>query len=238
MAGVGPYLVILLSFGFAGQDPATAPADPKPEPAVLIHFTIPDVEPKSDDADSPLPEGFPRATRPGVIEVKTYPGYRSAVARGKKMSVNSGDMLFWSLFQHIERNEIAMTAPVIQTYSDSVIGQPRELGEVSMEFLYRTPTMGKLGADGRAVAVEDHESATYVCLGIQGGMSDKQMRAGVEAAQEWLKAHESEWVAAGPARRLGYHGPMTQVKRRLWEVQIPVRPAGGDDKPATGDASR
>lgn len=209
------------------DDPATS--KPAPEPEVLTQFTIPGVEPKNEDGDSPLPEGFPKATRPGLIEVKTYPSYRSAVARGKKMSVNSGDMLFFSLFQHIERNEIAMTAPVIQTYSDTVITQPRELGEVSMEFLYRTPTMGKLGADGRAVAVEDHESATYVCLGIQGGMSDKQMRAGVEALQQWLKTHESEWVTAGAARRLGYHGPMTPTNQRLWEVQIPVR-AAADEK--------
>lgn len=182
--------------------------------------------PKAADADAPLPVGFPGATAPGVIEVKSYPAYRSAVAEGRGMSLSSGDFLFWALFNHIEKNEIAMTAPVINTYrTPELIERPDARGEVSMEFLYREPSQGSTGPDGNLVTVTDHPAGRYVCLGLQGGMSGDRMREGVARLRDWLEEHRGEWVADGPPRRLGYHGPMTPVARRLWEVQIPVRPA-------------
>jgi hypothetical protein len=49
------------------------------------------------------------------------------------------------------------------------------------------------------------------------------MREGVVKLQSWIKEHSSEWVEDGKPRRLGYHGPMTPVSQRLWEVQIPVK---------------
>src|SRR5262249_23582432 len=73
------------------------------------------VRPKPADGDAPLAEGFPDATRPGAIEVKKYPAYRSAVARSREAAVSSGDLLFFSLFNHIQRKRIEMTAPVINT---------------------------------------------------------------------------------------------------------------------------
>lgn len=206
--------------------------DPSASLPPLDSFTIPGVTPKSADADSPLPVGYPDATKPGSIEVKSYPAYRSAVAAGERMSLSSGDMLFWALFQHIEKNEIAMTAPVINTYAPSLVGTPNGRGEVTMEFLYREPTMGKLGPDGRLVEVKDHPAGQFVCLGIQGGMNERKMRDGVAVLRAWLAEHGSEWVEAGPPRRLGYHGPMTAVARRLWEVQIPIAPAT-DKSPGT-----
>jgi hypothetical protein len=194
-----------------------------PEP--LEQFVIKGVEPKGEAEDSPLPVGYPAATQPGRIEVKPYPAYRSAIAKGERMSLGSGDMLFWSLFRHIERNEIAMTAPVINTYPKEMVENPKARGEVSMEFLYREPTQGKLGPDGRQVEVIDVPAGQFLCVGIQGGMSEKKMVAAVDVLQKWLEEHKSEWVEAGPPRRLGYHGPMTPTNRRLWEVQIPVKPA-------------
>jgi hypothetical protein len=61
-------------------------------------------------------------------------------------------------------------------------------------------------------------------MGVQGKMDDNLMREGVLKLQAWLKEHSSEWTEAGKPRRLGYHGPMTPVSQRLWEVQIPVKP--------------
>jgi hypothetical protein len=226
---------VLLGCGVAGVS-AQEPGDG----GVLAEFTVPGVEPKGGAEDSPLPVGYPDATRPGVIEVKTYPAYRSAVAKGERMSMSSGDALFWSLFRHIERNEIAMTAPVINTYPKEMAEDPKARGEVAMEFLYREPTMGKVGKDGAQVEVVDMPAGQFVCLGVQGGMSEKKMRAALDELGKWLEAHKGEWVEAGPPRRLGYHGPMTPTRRRLWEVQIPVKPAGGSPEPAaepgtTGD---
>lgn len=184
------------------------------------------VSPKPADGDAPLAEGFPNATKPGTIEIKTYPAYRSAVATAKKVAPGAGDLLFWPLFNHIESNHIAMTAPVINVYKDAkTVETPGGAGEMSMEFVYRTPKEGKTGKAGLLVEVVDHPQQTYVCLGIQGGMSDTLMREGLGKLNTWLAEHGSEWKADGPPRRLGYHGPMTPARERLWEVQLPVKRA-------------
>ncbi len=141
----------------------------------------PDVEPKAADADAPLAEGFPDATRPGQIEVKRYPAYRSAVAQGKDMTIDSGDFLFFSLFNHIQKNHVEMTAPVINTYrTPGMIADPKVRGEVSMEFVYRTLKQGEAGRDNAVVEVVDHPPGQYVCLGVQGEMDDARMRAALD----------------------------------------------------------
>jgi hypothetical protein len=191
------------------------------------------VEPKAADADAPLPVGFPDATRPGAIEVKSYPAYRSAVARGEGLTLDSGDALFWPLFNHIARKEIAMTAPVINTYEGAgLLSEPDARGAVAMEFPYREPDQGEAGRDGDRVTVEDRPAGRYACLGVQGAMTDARMREGVATLRAWLDEHRAEWVESGPPRRLGYHGPMTPTARRLWEVQLPVRPAAEAADPA------
>jgi uncharacterized surface protein with fasciclin (FAS1) repeats len=186
-----------------------------------------EVRPKPADGDAPLAEGFPDATRPGAVEVKRYPAYRSAVARSTKAGVSSGDLLFFSLFDHIQRNRIEMTAPVVNTYrTPRMIETPGATGDVTMEFVYRTPEAGKAGPDGPSVEVVDHPARPFVCLGFQGGnMSADQMRDALATLRAWLEAHRHEWVEDGPPRRLGYHGPMTPPDQRLWEVQIPVKAA-------------
>jgi hypothetical protein len=192
--------------------------DPKPDQPV---------EPKAADADAPLPEGFPDATKPGQIEVKKYPAYRSAITKGEGMTSGSGDMMFFWLFNHIQKNEVAMTAPVINTYqTPGMATDPAKRGDQTMEFLYATPTLGQLGKGTGPVEVVDHPAQEFVCLGLQGEMAPDRMAESVRQLEAWLEEHKAEFKAAGPPRRLGYHGPMTPVARRLWEVQIPVAPAG------------
>lgn len=182
------------------------------------------VQPKPADGDAPLPVGFPDATPPGEILVKDYPGYRSAVARGKALSLQAGDTLFFSLFNHISRKGVAMTAPVINTYESSeMIENPRERGDVAMEFLYERPDQGEAGPGVGIVQVEDHPAITVVSLGLQGEMTKERMRDGLARLRSWLEDHAGEWTASGQPRRLGYHGPMTPEDQRLWEVQIPIQ---------------
>ena len=159
--------------------------------------------------------------------MKKYPAYRSAVTKANKATVSSGDLMFFSLFNHIQRNKVEMTAPVINTFkTPRMIETPGAKGEVTMEFVYRSPKEGKAGPDGPSVEVVDHPARSFVCLGFQGGnMSDNQMREAVATLRKWLDEHKGEWVEDGPPRRLGYHGPMTPAAQRLWEVQVPVKAA-------------
>lgn len=177
------------------------------------------------DAEAPLPEGWPEATDPGAIEVKRYPAYRSAILRKANANHLDQDDLFFPLFDHIQRNGIAMTAPVVMTYPTRVVELAGAVGVVSMEFLYRRPDQGEVGPGVGQVRVEDHPPATYVCLGVRGAMDEETIREAIETLRGWLRDHAVEWSAAGEPRRLGYHGPDTPVDRQLNEVQIPIRPA-------------
>lgn len=190
-------------------------------------------EPKAADGDAPLPEGWPGGTKPGVIEIKSYPVYRSAIVRGKGAAMGADNVLFWPLFRHISTNNIAMTAPVVSTYSPNMVENDRALGEVSMEFLYQSTQQGKTGPGGGAVKVEDHPAGQFLCLGVQGAMTNEEMIEGVKKLRGWLEEHKSQWAESGSPRRLGYHGPMTPVSKRLWEVQIPIKSVTGpSEKPA------
>ena len=184
--------------------------------------------PAAADSEAPLPEGWPAATKPGVIEIKVYPAYRSAVARDDNSGMRSQSRLFWPLFMHIQREGIAMTAPVVMTYDSNVVEKPGEKGKVSMEFLYRQPDQGHAGDARGGVKVEDRPAETFVCVGIQGRVDETTMAESTAKLRSWLGEHKSQWVAAGDPRRLGYHGPGTPIRRQLGEVQIPVKPVGGD----------
>jgi hypothetical protein len=199
-------LAVLGSYAWNGSSGAAGP--PQPRPA---------------NADAPFAEGWPEATMPGEIEVKKYPAYRSAVAKARNASMGSDNIMFFSLFRHISRSNVEMTTPVVNTYEPKMIENPKELGEVSMEFLYSKPDLGKAGKGVGSVEVVDHPESMYLCMGVQGKMSDEQMRDGVAKLRVWLKEHSAEWVEDGSPRRLGYHGPMTPVAQRLWEVQLPVK---------------
>lgn len=168
------------------------------------------------DLDAPLPEGWPEPTPPGEIVVKDYPAYRSAVAKsGMKMDRADG-VLFWQLFAHIQANEIAMTAPVVNTYSSNDDSQ-----QVEMEFLYRSIKQGNAGNGLGQVKVEDHPQQTFLTLGVVGKMNADIYQESLQKLEAWLDKNP-DWKQSGDPRRLGYHGPMTPQAKRLWEVQIPV----------------
>jgi uncharacterized protein (TIGR03067 family) len=207
----------------------------KRQPNGTAKVAGPTVEPAAADSDAPLPKGWPGATRPGTIEVKTYPAYRSAIVRDAEAKGMKTERMFWPLFNHISRKNIAMTAPVVMTYAPQVLERTGASGEVSMEFLYARPDQGESGPGVGKVKVEDHPGGTFVCLGVQGKMDEERMREGVVRLRGWLRDHKGEWVEAGPPRELGYHGPMTRQDRRLWEVQLPVKPAHAGDGAKAGD---
>ena len=207
--------------------PQATPTVDKPatasKPGRLEAFVIPGTKVKPADSDAPLAEGWPNGTEPGRIEVKEYPAYRSAVARGKGGGLGADNVLFFPLFRHITSSDVAMTTPVVSTYAPELLKGPKVTGDMAMEFVYRSPTLGQAGKGVGPVKVEDHPAATFVCLGVQGGDDPERVRKGVEVLKAWLAAHKAEWTEDGPPRRLGYHGPMTPHDERLWEVQLPIK---------------
>jgi len=196
--------------------PAWAVEPDAPEPAKPMMIS-----------EASLPAGFPAPGPVGEVIVKTYPAHRLArTAAGQ----DGDNRMFMRLFRHIERNEIAMTAPVTMDWS----GEPAERGgPESMAFLYAEADLGEAGPDpaDAAVVVEDVPEMTAVSIGLRGGYGDKTFRKGAERLDAWLAEHP-EWEPAGPPRMLAYNSPFVPGILKYSEIQRPIRPAKKQDPPA------
>jgi hypothetical protein len=164
--------------------------------------------------EGPQPDEFPALTPVGELRVKQYPAYRLARAKSRK------DSAFWTLFKHIQKNDIAMTSPVEMTYQAKGEG---ETEQSDMAFLYRTTRQGKLGADGD-VAVVDVPAMTVVSIGMRGSQGDEQIAKARKHLDRWLAEHSREYLPSGPLRVMGYNSPMTATKKRYFAVEIPIAP--------------
>ena len=157
--------------------------------------------------ESDLPEGAPTFTPVGVIELKQYPKVRKAVAGG-----------FFTLFSHIKKNKIAMTAPVQMDYELSDSGR---LKQKNMAFFYSSTNIGKTGRDGRVEVVEV-EPVTVLSTGVSGRRNNEVIRDRIDRLQSWIADHE-DYELAGPIRLMGYNSPFVPAAKQFYEVQIPVR---------------
>jgi len=168
--------------------------------------------------DTKLPVGYPAPTPPGAIELKHYPSIRRAEFTSESSPGGMGQRGFWPLFQHISRNDIAMTAPVEMEYAD--LDEDAKAEQWTMAFLYHTTEDGPTGEDG-SVTVVDTAPKTFLSIGVRGrqGWSDVEKIA--EGLDAWLAEHP-EWKRTGLARTLGYNGPNVPVRDQWWEVQVPV----------------
>lgn len=156
------------------------------------------------------PEGFPKPGKVGEIIVKSYPAYRAAVI---KRSDGSQNRMFRTLFNHIKKNDINMTAPVEMTFDNR--------GETSMAFLYRSADLGKLGKDGE-VQVLDIPAGKVVSIAVRGDYTKENWQANIGKLEEWL-SNNNQWEAAGPSRYLGFNSPFVPKFLRYGEIQIPIR---------------
>ncbi|MFK7789176.1 MAG: heme-binding protein [Phycisphaeraceae bacterium] len=166
--------------------------------------------------EAPLPEGWPELTPVDEIQVKQYPVYRAAVIDEGTDASQSG--MFRPLFNHIKREDIAMTAPVEMTYNGDK--------QSSMAFLYRNPEMGTLGSDNEdgRVEVREIEQQTAVSIGVRGSYSKEHFNEAVVKLNTWLDENKDQWQANGEPRFLGYNSPFVPWFMRYGEVQIPVEP--------------
>ena len=167
--------------------------------------------------EAPLPEGWPELTPVDEIQVKQYPVYRAAVIDDKIDGSQSG--MFRPLFSHIQRKDIAMTAPVEMTYD----GEKQS----SMAFLYRNTEMGTLGSDEEDTRVEvrEIEQQTAVSIGVRGRYTTERYNKALDKLNAWLEDNNDQWRVNGEPRFLGYNSPFVPWFMRYGEVQIPVEEA-------------
>ena len=164
-------------------------------------------------AEAPLAVGYPNPTRVHAIEVKTLPAYRMATT---SMEGENENRAFWNLFGHIQKEGIAMTAPVRMDYD----GQSAD--ETSMAFLYREPTMGTLGSDqSLPVEVVEVPEQTVVSTGLRGRDEPQRIQEAAARLRAWIESHGG-YEIAGTLQVNGYNAPMTPVEERIVEVQFPV----------------
>ena len=171
--------------------------------------------------ESELPVGFPGPGPVGRVVIKDYPAYRGAYTDNGRG--------FWSLFNHIQRNDIAMTAPVAMEMDVETTdaGEPAGVDMTSMAFLYRDPDMGALGADPDDTNVEviDWPAQTVLSIGVRGSRTSASVREAIAQLDAALAEHADivKLPDAGRAYRvLGYNSPMIPENRRFFEVQLVV----------------
>lgn len=160
-------------------------------------------------SEAPLPEGWPQPGPYDGVSEKTYPAYRAAFTGGKGETGS-----FWTLFMHIKRKDIPMTAPVEMAMGGSD-GEDR-LNRENMAFLYQNTAVGKTGQDGRAVEVKDIPASKVLNYTWQGSDSKKN----IETARTALDAELGKrGIKDARFRLLGYNGPGTPRAKATWELQ-------------------
>ncbi len=169
---------------------------------------------------APTPEGWPEPTPVDAVAIVKYPAYRQAIVTEAAMPGADTGPMFGRLFDHIQKRDIAMTAPVDMGYASAEPGTPRR---TSMAFLYRVPADGPVGADG-VVSVQDVAPSTWASVGVRGGYTDDNFASGLALLRDWLAARADTWQVVGPPRYLGYNSPFVLPFMRYGEVQLPVVP--------------
>ncbi len=161
--------------------------------------------------EADLPLGFPEPTPVLAIELRSYPSYR--MARTSMSRRENG--AFWTLFQHIQSNEIAMTAPVEMAYDED------SPAAGWMAFLYDVPSRGPVGTEGD-VDVVDVPAARYASLGCRGVVTRERVEAAREQLLRWARSRGLR--VTEEVRTLSYNGPSVPLDQRYYEIQLRVLP--------------
>jgi len=173
--------------------------------------------------ESPLPDGYPRPTAPGAIELKHYPSIRRAEFGG---SQSAGERGFWPLYRHISDRDIAMTAPVEMDMDED---------GTTMSFLYQRRELGPVGDAEMGVVVRDTEPVWVVSIGFNGNRSERTVQDAIAKLEEMIKEND-EIVSTGRSRWMGYNSPGVPIDRQWWEVQVLVEPVVAEsDSPETAE---
>ncbi len=157
--------------------------------------------------EAPLPVGWPKPGPYNEVTEKSLPAYRAAFTDN-----NTETTAFWTLFLHIKRKDIPMTAPVEMPMAEAD-GKLRQAG---MAFLYQNESVGETGADGSKVVVKDVPAEKVLSYTWQG----PDTKANIATARNQLDAAlTARKIPAKSFRLLGYNGPGTPRNNRTWELQ-------------------
>lgn len=179
-------------------------------PALLAEKAV--EEKPSYLSEAPLPKGWPAPGPYNEVAEKEYPEYRAAITEG------SSGLSFWTLFGHIKKKDIPMTAPVEMKMEE----KNGEMEKVNMAFLYQNTGVGEAGADGKKIEVKDIKKSKALSYAWMGNDSDDQIKNAQKALE---KALQEKGLKAESFRMLGYNGPGTPRKKRTYELQA-ILPAG------------
>ena len=179
--------------------------------ALLETLVILTFKPK---VEAPVPAGFPAPSPVGVVEIKKLPVYRMAKVANSGLGGNN----FFTLFNHIKKNKIEMTAPVEMTMAE----KNGKYTESSMAFLYQETTLGKVGPQGN-IAVLDTKECMVASIGMRGSPTAEA----IESAKRWLiekiKAAPEAYEIEGELKVMGYNSPFMPEKLRYYEVQLQLK---------------
>jgi hypothetical protein len=161
--------------------------------------------------EAPLPAGWPKPGPYDKVTEKIYPTYRAAFTNGKG---ETG--AFWTLFLHIKRHGIPMTAPVEMAMADA----DGKLQQDGMAFLYQNGKIGQSGPDGSKVEVRDVPASTVLSYTWKGDDSQSNI---AKARTELETALAAQKKQSKTFRLLGYNGPGTPRLERTWELQAVLK---------------
>ena len=179
--------------------------------------------------EAKLPEGYPPPGPVGTVIVKQYPPSRLAmVSNDDANEVNarrSPNDMFGPLFNHISKNDIKMTAPVIIGYGgEKQDDAAANVRPASMAFVYASREIGTPGAAGDAVHVIDVPPMTVASIGVRGSLSDARWRDAIAQIERWLESEPGRaYSRGGPPRYLAYNSPFVHWFLKYGEVQLPLK---------------
>ena len=150
-----------------------------------------------------VPAGWPLPATNGVLVRDHLPGVRAAQSNG-----------FWPLFLHISQARIPMTAPVAM----DLPGRPL----IGMRFLY-PDAITPAGATSSAVRVVDLPAVEVLRVSWRGLPTADLVDATLVALR--AEAQARGLSAAGEPMLFGYNGRSTPVRKRTWELALPITPA-------------
>lgn len=176
-------------------------------------FSLFSKKPPAYISEAALPDGWPLPGPFDQVVKKSYPAYRAAYTPSN--NPNNG---FWTLFKHIKKSSIPMTAPVEMTMAAEGRG-PMEMAQ--MGFLYRSRKVGSTGTGGENIVVRDVPACTAYSCTWQGPRNEETIakaRATVDAALA------AEKITATGYRILSYNSPFVGYSRQTHELQALFEP--------------